>query len=161
MLKAFLWISVILIILIVGVGFAAARKSVTVAPPVINNGALPQCGDKPNCVSSEMPQKHPSYVKPIEMTDTEVSDSSQDTAMTMARKHVESLGGSVKETDANSIQAEFKSSFFGFIDDVLLQLDEEAGIYRVRSSSRVGHSDLGVNRKRIEALRQLLSRKSA
>jgi uncharacterized protein (DUF1499 family) len=41
-----------------------------------------------------------------------------------------------------------------FVDDVEFLLDEGKSVIHVRSASRVGHSDLGVNRKRIEAIRQ-------
>jgi uncharacterized protein (DUF1499 family) len=40
-----------------------------------------------------------------------------------------------------------------FVDDVELLLDAPAGVIHLRSSSRIGHSDLGANRKRVEALR--------
>ncbi|MEZ5467356.1 MAG: DUF1499 domain-containing protein [Lysobacterales bacterium] len=41
-----------------------------------------------------------------------------------------------------------------FIDDIELRFDDAAGQIQVRSGSRVGYSDLGVNRKRVEALRK-------
>jgi uncharacterized protein (DUF1499 family) len=61
----------------------------------------------------------------------------------------------VKTTD-RYLHAECKSRLFGFVDDLELQLDREAGVIAIRSASRVGYSDLGVNRRRVETLRQKL-----
>jgi uncharacterized protein (DUF1499 family) len=51
------------------------------------------------------------------------------------------------------LHAEFRSAVFRFVDDVEFFADESAGVIQVRSASRVGSSDLGVNRKRIETIR--------
>jgi uncharacterized protein (DUF1499 family) len=54
------------------------------------------------------------------------------------------------------MRAEFTSSIMGFVDDVEFYLDRDADRIQVRSASRLGESDLGVNRKRIEAIRATL-----
>ncbi len=54
------------------------------------------------------------------------------------------------------LYAEFRSRWFGFVDDVEFLLDAEARLIHVRSASRLGYSDLGVNRARIERLRAAL-----
>ena len=51
------------------------------------------------------------------------------------------------------LHAEIKSKLFGFVDDLELLVDEIHGVVQVRSGARVGWSDLGVNRKRVETLR--------
>jgi uncharacterized protein (DUF1499 family) len=51
------------------------------------------------------------------------------------------------------IHAEFTSALFRFVDDVEFQIDAESGLIHFRSASRVGRSDLGVNRKRMESIR--------
>ena len=51
------------------------------------------------------------------------------------------------------LHAEFRSAVFRFVDDVEFHADEAAGVIQVRSGSRIGFSDLGVNRRRIEAIR--------
>jgi uncharacterized protein (DUF1499 family) len=58
------------------------------------------------------------------------------------------------EQDANYLRAEFSSQVLRFVDDVEFLLGEQA--VDVRSASRLGYSDLGVNRQRIEDLRQRL-----
>jgi uncharacterized protein (DUF1499 family) len=57
------------------------------------------------------------------------------------------------------LHAEVHSALFRFVDDLHLALDEQAGVVHVRSASRVGRSDFGVNRRRVEALRAAFSRR--
>lgn len=63
----------------------------------------------------------------------------------------------VKET-SDYLHAECASAVFGFVDDLELQLRASEGRIAVRSASRLGRSDLGVNRRRVEALRSELAR---
>jgi uncharacterized protein (DUF1499 family) len=62
----------------------------------------------------------------------------------------------IKEATNDLIKAEVTSLVFRFTDDVTLLLNETNQTIDVRSASRVGHSDLGVNRKRVATLRKLL-----
>ena len=64
----------------------------------------------------------------------------------------------VEKTDTY-LHAAFKSRVFRFVDDLELLLDPATGIVAVRSASRTGYSDLGVNRRRVEALREKLTQK--
>lgn len=68
---------------------------------------------------------------------------------------VADLGGTVVEQTDDYIAAEFKSRIFRFTDDVEFRLADDA--VHVRSASRIGYSDMGVNRKRVEALRAALA----
>jgi uncharacterized protein (DUF1499 family) len=54
----------------------------------------------------------------------------------------------------NYIHATFKSRIFRFVDDVEFYFDDKEKIVHFKSASRVGHSDLGVNRKRMEEIRK-------
>jgi uncharacterized protein (DUF1499 family) len=56
------------------------------------------------------------------------------------------------------IHAEYTSALFRFVDDVELYFDKAKKIIHVRSASRVGYGDMGVNRKRVEELRALFSK---
>jgi uncharacterized protein (DUF1499 family) len=56
----------------------------------------------------------------------------------------------------NYLYVEFTSKLMGYVDDVEFYLDSAAGVIQVRSASRLGQSDLGVNRKRIEQIRAAL-----
>jgi len=60
-------------------------------------------------------------------------------------------------TDAPEyLHAECRSAFFGFVDDLEMHLRAKQNLIAVRSASRLGRSDFGVNKKRIEELRQSL-----
>lgn len=52
------------------------------------------------------------------------------------------------------LHAEFATRWLRFVDDVEFLLDPAAGVIHVRSASRLGHSDLGTNRRRVEAIRE-------
>lgn len=54
----------------------------------------------------------------------------------------------------NYLHVECTSAWFRFVDDVEFLIDTDAGVIHVRSASRVGHSDLGVNRSRVEQIRK-------
>jgi uncharacterized protein (DUF1499 family) len=56
----------------------------------------------------------------------------------------------------NYLYVEFTSKVMGFVDDVEFLLDNNSQVVHVRSASRLGKSDLGVNRKRIETIRAKL-----
>jgi uncharacterized protein (DUF1499 family) len=73
------------------------------------------------------------------------------------RKAVTSVDGStVIREEPNYLYAEFRTPLMRFVDDVELYYDETAGLIHVRSASRLGRRDFGVNRKRVEALRALI-----
>jgi len=63
----------------------------------------------------------------------------------------------VVTVDGPYLHAEFTSRLLHFVDDLELLYDPEAQSFEVRSASRVGTSDLGVNRRRVETLRQRLA----
>ncbi len=57
---------------------------------------------------------------------------------------------------SNYIHVECKSKYFGFVDDLEVYCDDALQTCAVRSASRLGYADFGVNRKRVETIRQLL-----
>ena len=83
------------------------------------------------------------------MSATEAWPQVQDAVSALPRVQI------VKATDVY-LHAECKSSLLGFVDDLELQLRPSEGLITIRSASRVGFSDLGVNRRRVERLRAAL-----
>jgi len=65
-------------------------------------------------------------------------------------------GGRLVEVGENYLAAEFSSKLMGYVDDVEFRKGD-ADVH-VRSASRVGHSDMGANRKRVEALRAAIEK---
>ncbi len=59
----------------------------------------------------------------------------------------------VIEKSTHYLHAEFRSGFFRFVDDVEFYVEAESGRVHFRSASRVGHSDIGTNRARMELIR--------
>lgn len=58
----------------------------------------------------------------------------------------------VRHREPGWLHAEFRSRTFGYVDDVDVEVDEAAGVLRFRSASRLGHWDVGVNRRRMKRL---------
>ncbi len=135
-----------LVCLLCGFFYYQGVRSGKQAPLVWSAGVIPVCGEKPNCVCSLQDPLDEHYIEPIALGDHDVAD------VTAA---IESIGGEIITHDGVTIQAIFSSGIFRFVDDLLVQVD--GGKLNVRSSSRVGHSDFGANRKRVEQLRQALS----
>jgi uncharacterized protein (DUF1499 family) len=98
---------------------------------------------KPNWVSSQAEAGDVHYIAPLKGTLADVAK----VVKSMPRTQV------VEQADGY-LYAEFSSALMGYTDDVEFAADGK--VVHVRSSSRLGHSDLGANRKRIEAIRAAL-----
>jgi len=66
-------------------------------------------------------------------------------------------GATIVESGPDYLYAEFRTPLMGFVDDVEFLLDPAARVVQVRSASRLGRGDFGVNRKRIESIRDRMS----
>lgn len=110
------------------------------------------CPDRPNCVSSRAAAGG-SAIAPLRVRGDARA------AWAAARRAVAALPRTrVVESDDRYLHAEVTSRLFRFVDDLELALAEDGTRIDVRSASRVGYSDLGVNRARVEALRATLRR---
>jgi uncharacterized protein (DUF1499 family) len=122
----------------------------------VQTGMLKSCPDSPNCVNSQAKdEKH--NIEPIKFSGT-VSEAKK--KLTTVIKSLEN--SQIIVSDSNYIRAEFTSSIFRFVDDVefyLVENEAEKVIVHLRSASRIGHSDMGVNRKRMEEIRSAISKK--
>ena len=114
----------------------------------VTDGRLAPCKRTPNCVSSQAaPQDGEHYISPIAFRGT----------MRELRAAVESMPRStVIRAEPNYLYAEFRTPLMRYVDDVELYYDQRAGLVHVRSASRLGRRDFGVNRKRVEELRSRL-----
>ena len=106
---------------------------------------------KPNCVSSTVEKSDSHYIEPL-VTSATPADMWKK-LQSIVKKHPRAA---VVNENATYLYAEFKSAGMGFVDDVEFALDEKAGLIQVRSASRLGIRDLGVNRARIESFRAQL-----
>ncbi|NTU68098.1 MAG: DUF1499 domain-containing protein [Chlorobiaceae bacterium] len=115
--------------------------------PGMSDGKLRPCPGTPNCVSSESGTPTPAVVSPIVFSGT------PDDAWKGLKEVVVKLGGTVREESGGYLWSTFLVPVFGFTDDVEFRLDASAKLIHVRSASRMGYSDLGVNRSRVEQIR--------
>jgi len=110
-------------------------------------GHLQACPDKPNCVNSEAGLEDAEHaIAALKSTDWQ-----------KLRLAVQQAGGKIISDDGHYLHATFISGVFRFVDDVEAVLDVSEGVIHIRSASRVGYSDFGANRKRVEALREMLN----
>ena len=108
---------------------------------------LPLCRDSPNCVSSQA-QDAQHFIEPFKIS------GSPDEAWQALKKALSSQNRMViTHETADTLHAEATSLIFRFVDDINVIMDADIKLIHIRSASRTGHSDFGVNRKRIEALR--------
>ncbi|NJN74430.1 MAG: DUF1499 domain-containing protein [Limnothrix sp. RL_2_0] len=110
----------------------------------VTDGALTPCPGTPNCVcsQSDRPQEK---IDPLPAV-----------AMDKLQQVITAMDGAtiIEQTD-NYLYAEFKTKLMGFVDDV--EFFHGGSAIQVRSASRLGKSDLGLNRKRVEEIRSALA----
>ncbi|NJK27974.1 MAG: DUF1499 domain-containing protein, partial [Coleofasciculaceae cyanobacterium SM2_3_26] len=103
--------------------------------------------ESPNCVSS--------YARDVvHRIDPFTYEGSGEEALAEIQSLIENTDSAkVVYSSDDYLYAEYTSNILGFVDDVEFYLDKEAEAIQVRSASRLGQSDLGVNRQRIETIR--------
>lgn len=141
-------IAALLIGLVIGgqVGWFSGKRPADLG---VHQGRFKPAPPTPNCVNSQSTEGY-SRIAPLAY--------SGDARIALARLHalVAALPAArVIDFRADYIYAEFSSKWLGFVDDVEFYLDENAGVIHVRSASRLGKKDFGVNRQRVEAIRRV------
>ncbi|MER3432607.1 MAG: DUF1499 domain-containing protein [Leptolyngbya sp. ERB_1_1] len=116
----------------------------------LNNDRFVDCPSTPNCVNSF--STDPTHaIAPIHYS------VAPETAIAALKQTIESLPRTkIIQASGDYLYAEFTSKIMGFVDDVEFYIDKPANVIQVRSASRLGESDLGVNRQRIESIRAQL-----
>ncbi|AIE74214.1 MULTISPECIES: DUF1499 domain-containing protein [unclassified Synechocystis] len=118
----------------------------------ITNGQLAPCPDTPNCVNSQIKDDPIHGIEPLHYQGDWAD----------ARNLVTEIlgvvpGTTIVEAQDNYIRAEARSRLMGFVDDLELYFPGDRPVIEVRSASRLGESDLGVNRRRLEQIRLALA----
>jgi uncharacterized protein (DUF1499 family) len=109
---------------------------------------LPPCPSSPNCVSTQATDSVHG-IAPIPYTATAPEAMQQLAAIIEAMPRT-----TITMRDDTSIRAQFRTRFFRFVDDVIFVIDDEAKQIHFHSASRLGYRDFGVNRNRMESIRQ-------
>ena len=155
------WIVIVLLALVVGAivaGQAGLLKGTAPADLGVKQGKLKGLSFTPNCVSSQAdltpdhPQRTYSSIAPLALRG--------DGPATIAKLKtlVESTSGAKLITNTpDYLYAQYATPLMKYVDDVEFWFDPSANAIQVRSASRLGKSDLGANRKRVEAVRAALA----
>lgn len=124
-----------------GLGIYSESKTPSIG--LTQNNELIQCGNKPNCVSSfNTDEEHKVNFITTTKTISEIVEV------------FKSQGLALENQTENYAHFTYKSAIMGYVDDI--EILQVADILHIKSSSRVGHSDLGANLKRVEMLRTKL-----
>ncbi|MCU7940966.1 MAG: DUF1499 domain-containing protein [gamma proteobacterium symbiont of Bathyaustriella thionipta] len=120
----------------------------------IIDGRLVNCPDKPNCINSEYPEQGNHYLPPLNIPKAKSTE-----IMTLAKITLLEMGAKIIKSENNYLLASFTSNLFRFVDDFELRLDKTTYKLHIRSASRVGYSDFGVNKRRVERFIKLINNK--
>ena len=158
------WLLILLVVAVVGAigaGQAGVFRSSAPTDLGVHGGKLKPPSTTNNSVSSQValypdnPQRQAAQIAPLALRG--------DGPATVARikSVVEAMAGAkVVKSDADYLYAQFTTPLMKFVDDAEFWYDPVAQVIQVRSASRIGEGDMGVNRKRIEAVRAALSASS-
>ena len=133
-------ITIVLVAMSMPIGDVMADPSTRIQP----------CPKSPNCVCSDAVDDHA-------IAAFELATDPQQTWQKLHDYLKQQSAYTLIEIQDDYLRAEARTRLLRFVDDVEFELREEAGIIAVRSASRVGYSDLGANRRRIEKIRQAIS----
>lgn len=112
----------------------------------VTDNRLSECPSSPNCVTSQgLSNSH--QIQPFAYSGS--PDQAMQRLHAVLTKHPEAI---IVTSDRSYLHAEFRTPIMGFVDDVEFLVGDS--FVQVRSASRLGYSDFGKNRERIEALRQ-------
>ena len=144
-------ITITLILLVIAALFVLGLMSRSDEANGLVEGRLSRCPDKPNCVCSEFSADTDHFIEPLVISSGDTAD-----VMTRLKSVIREMGGSIRQQNDNYLAATFQSAIFRFVDDLEIRVDREANLIHLRSASRVGHGDGGVNRQRVEQLKKSL-----
>ena len=140
---------VLTLVFVLVAGVLAMMVSLSSEPSNLGvvDGRLTPCPASPNCVSSQATDAD-HRMEPIRFAGT------SDEALQRVKKLVEQMPRTkIVTLEDDYLHAEFRSAVFRFVDDVEFVVDPEARRVHFRSASRVGYSDMGANRRRMEKIR--------
>ena len=153
-LKWLLISALVLVLASIGAGRLGLLQSSAPQDLGVRNGRLKPPSETPNSVSSQaaLYPEHPRHA------DAQIAPLHYQGDATAAMARLQTLveeteGARLVKSEPGYLYATYTTPLMHFVDDVEFWLDPAAGVIQVRSASRIGHGDMGANRKRIEALR--------
>lgn len=124
--------------------------------PGLVAGRLAQCPATPNCVCSEYKDDADHFIDPILLPRNLSFD-----PLSLLKNAVGDMSGVIGAEGDHYFAATFSSAIFGFMDDLEVRYDPTKNVIHLRSASRVGYGDAGINRKRTELLRKIYNQKAS
>lgn len=155
MVKMILIILVVLSLIMLVRFYMLGNMSKTGKAPGLVAGRLSACSDTPNCVGSEFAEDHSHYISPLRYPASMAEET-----MDLLKGVIQELGGEITAEEGAYLSATFTSSLLGFVDDVECRNDRAKHTIHLRSASRVGHSDFGVNRRRVALISSLFLKRA-
>ena len=155
------WLLIAMALLAVAAILAGQLRLLQGTPPAdlgVRDGKLKAPATTPNSVTSQAmlypdhPMRESAQIAPLALQG--------DGPATLARIKtiVEGLAGAaVVKSEPGYLYAQFTTPLMKFVDDTEFWFDPAAGVVQVRSASRVGHGDRGLNRARVETIRKRLA----
>jgi uncharacterized protein (DUF1499 family) len=155
------WAIIIVVLVVIAVLLAGQLGLLKGTPPTdlgVHDGRLKPPSKTPNSVSSQAslypdhPQRSYADIAPLP-----ANGEPEESALDRIASIVEAMDGAkIVKKEPGYLYAQFTTRLMKYVDDAEFWFDPAAGVIQVRSASRLGSSDLGVNRERIEFIRQKL-----
>ncbi len=145
-------VGLVLVALVLAIGYPLALAAVALTSPqpsYVGQGQLASCPPTPNCVSS-LASDDNAYIDPLTYVGSPaIAQSVLETSLQQLPRTI------IMQSEEGYVRAESRSRLMRFVDDMEFVFEQDSGIIHVRSAARLGQSDLGVNRARVERLREL------
>jgi uncharacterized protein (DUF1499 family) len=154
------WILIVIVVLVVG-GIAAGQLGFLKGTPPgdigVRDGRLKVPSNTDNSVSSQAglypdhPQRAYATIAPLALNGDGPATIAKIKSIVQA-----TAGAAVVKSEPDYLYAQYTTPLMKYVDDVEFWFDPANSVVQVRSASRIGKSDLGANRKRVEILRSTL-----
>ncbi len=151
-MKIFLFILALLLLSTLFYFFYLGYKSQSGTANGVLSSKLTPCANKPNCICTEFVDDKSHYIDAIKYSGESIESIAD---------AIRASGGIIINTQSSYIAATYTSNIFRYVDDFEVRIDSENQLIHVRSASRVGHSDMGANLKRINEFNNKLRQRSA
>ncbi|RDH84560.1 MAG: DUF1499 domain-containing protein [endosymbiont of Galathealinum brachiosum] len=131
--------------------FYLGYKSQNGTAPGLVDSKLKHCSEKPNCICTEFVEDKLHFTDAIKFTEKSTA-----ILINAIENTIQDTGGIIINQQADYIYATYTSSIFRYVDDFEIRIDNEKKLIHIRSASRVGHSDMGANLKRINQFKRII-----
>tara|TARA_R110001606_G_scaffold39504_1_gene108879 strand:+ start:757 stop:1212 length:456 start_codon:yes stop_codon:yes gene_type:complete len=146
------WIIALIVVLLVGFFSYVTISNKLPEGLGVTEGELLSCPPSPNCVSTQASTEDVDhYIEPIVYTGDRMK-----TQLLIESFILNKGNAHLVSSTLGYVHFEVKSPLIGYIDDVEFYLPAADSVVHIRSASRIGYSDFGVNRERVRQIQSLL-----